>query len=106
MLAGVGVDDGIFLVSIFTRRQHDDEVAPLQHRQNLLRDFSTSTHAITMTSLTTALGFGSLMLTNTPAIQSLGLVLGVGMVGCWLGSVCLLAPILMLGRLPHREVAA
>lgn len=106
MLAGVGVDDGIFLVSIAARRKRDESLSSSKDRDDLLRDFSTSCHAITMTSLTTALGFGSLMLTHTPAVRSLGLVLSIGMIGCWIGSVCLLAPWLMFRTLPHPEVTA
>lgn len=91
LLVGIGVDDGIFLVTIAQRQRGR------QHA--LIGEMSASCHAITMTSLTTAVAFGSLMLTRTPAIQSLGGVLAVGMIGCWVGSVFLLAPLLIrLGR--------
>jgi len=86
LLAGIGVDDGIFLVSI-ARRQRGNPDA-------MIHEMAASCHAITMTSVTTTLAFGSLMLTRTPAIQSLGAVLAVGMIGCWAGSLLLLAPLL------------
>lgn len=87
LLVGIGVDDGIFLVTI-ARRQRT-------HREAMVNELAASCHAITMTSLTTAVAFGSLVLTRTPAIQSLGGVLAVGMIGCWVGSVFLLAPLLV-----------
>ena len=89
LLAGIGVDDGIFLVSIAARHREERGV------DRLLEDLAASCHAITMTSLTTVLAFGSLMLTRTEAIRSLGFVLAVGMLACWIASVFLLAPILI-----------
>lgn len=88
LLAGIGVDDGIFLMSIAAR--HRDRATALAEH------LAASCHAITMTSLTTLLAFGSLLLTNTPAIQSLGLVLTTGMIACWLASVFVLTPLLIV----------
>ena len=93
LLAGIGVDDGIFLMSI-ARRHRGNPAA-------MIEGMAASCHAITMTSVTTTLAFGSLMLTRTPAIQSLGGVLAFGMVGCWVGSLLLLAPLLC--RSAHRR---
>ncbi|MFA9477679.1 RND family transporter [Phycisphaerales bacterium AB-hyl4] len=92
LLAGIGVDDGIFLMSI-ARRYHGRGKA-------MLEQFAASCHAITMTSVTTLLAFGSLLLTSTPAIQSLGLVLATGMVACWFASLFLLMPLLIV---THRR---
>lgn len=89
LLAGIGVDDGIFLVSIATRHRHEHD------HKRLLDELAASCHAITMTSLTTVLAFGSLMFTRTEAIRSLGFVLAIGMLACWVASVFLLAPILI-----------
>jgi len=93
LLAGLGVDDGIFLVSGFRRRlagAHGDLLA--------------SAHAVTMTSLTTGLAFGSLAITSVPAIRSLGILLAVGIAACWLATVFLLAPLLfiLIGRSEPR----
>lgn len=94
LLVGIGVDDGIFLVSIAARHRREEGAAALVEK------LAASTHAITITSLTTAVALGSLLLTRTPAIQSLGFVLAFGMLGCWIGSVFLLAP-LLISRVPR-----
>ncbi|MEX0742185.1 MAG: MMPL family transporter, partial [Phycisphaeraceae bacterium] len=90
LLAGIGVDDGIFLVSAARQRQTGGVAA--------------SCHAITMTSATTALAFGSLLLTSTPAIQSLGAVLAIGIVASYIGAAWVLAPWLIENI--EREPAA
>jgi predicted exporter len=87
LLAGIGVDDGIFLTSIVARHRG--------RASRLIEKLASSCHAITMTSLTTLLAFGALLLTRTPAIQSLGLVLGIGMIVCWAVSLFLLTPLLL-----------
>lgn len=98
LLAGLGVDDGLFLVSIArdARRRGLD-------RTQLIAALSSSAQAVTLTSATTALAFGSLMLTGVPAIRSLGIVMAVGIVACLLLSVCTLAPLLVM---LHRPTTA
>jgi predicted RND superfamily exporter protein len=54
-----------------------------------------ATHAITMTTLTTVLTFGSLLLTSTPAIRSLGILMGIGVTAALVGALGLLCPILV-----------
>lgn len=105
LLAGIGVDDGIFLVSAARRAQQAGGASCDADRRSISRDGSSpdaarvavasSCHAITMTSVTTALAFGSLVLTSTPAIQSLGAVMATGILGCYAGAVGILAPTLM-----------
>ena len=90
LLIGIGVDDGIFLVAIASRCRAEGT-----GRAELARRLAASCHAITMTSLTTGLAFGSLLLTSTPAIQSLGVVFAWGIVGCWAGSVFWLSALLL-----------
>lgn len=97
LIVGLGVDDGIFLVSGFARS------AP--RRLSLEEDLGASSHAITMTSLTTTIAFGSLALTSTPAIASLGLVVAVGIAGAWLAALFVLMPVLFALE-PARESAA
>lgn len=87
LIAGLGVDDGIFLVSSFARSG--------RRRLPLEEDLGASSHAITMTSVTTTIAFGSLTLTSTPAIASLGLVVAVGIAGAWFASLFVLTPMLL-----------
>jgi len=87
LLVGVGVDDGIFLVLLFA---HD----PRHVNPRATPQLSACCHAITMTSLTTAIAFGSLLLTSTPAVRSLGTVFAVGILGSWFGSIVFLNALL------------
>ena len=89
LLIGLGVDDGVFLVSIARdcRRRGAD-------RTELIHHLASSAQAVTLTSATTALAFGSLVLTAVPAIRGLGIVMAGGIVACWAITVGLLAPLI------------
>ena len=97
LLVGIGVDDGIFLVSLTKQRNGAENAGPTATSAPL----ATACHAVLMTTLTTVLTFGTLAFTATPAIRSLGIMLAIGMVCCLAGTLFLLAPILMLGDRPH-----
>lgn len=98
LLVGIGVDDGIFLVSLVRRRGGNAEAPAV-----VMNRLGTACHAVMMTTLTTLLTFGTLSLTSTPAIRSLGVVLAVGMSACMIGTLFLLAPILLYtARLQRR----
>jgi len=108
LLVGVGVDDGIFLVTIAQavrgrrdRKVHQD--APYEEgisggagdgHDALVTRLSAGCHAIVMTSLTTILTFGTLAFTSTPAIQSLGIVMALGVSAALVGAIWILAPLL------------
>ncbi|MEM1109385.1 MAG: MMPL family transporter [Planctomycetota bacterium] len=91
LVVGIGVDDGIFLVAIARRCRRRGET-----RRTLIDHLAASAHAITMTSVTTGLAFGSLVLTSVPAIRSLGWFTAVGVGAAWLASLALLLPALIL----------
>ena len=91
LLVGIGVDDGIFLTALYRQARRAGESGT-----RLREDLAASAHAIGMTSVTTALAFGSLYFTHVPAIKSLGLMVGVGVGGALLVSVCGLVPGLVL----------
>lgn len=98
LVVGLGVDDGIFLVSLArVRRQHRCD------RKELVVHLASSCHAVVMTSVTTVLTFGTLAFTTTPAIQSLGRVMAVGIGGCLAGSLFLLVPTLILTASKDHE---
>lgn len=91
LLVGIGIDDGIFLVCLARHaRRHAFDLSTLLDR------FRSVCHAMLVTSATTILAFGSLVFTSTPAIQSLGIITAVGVVGCLLSTVVILLPILLL----------
>lgn len=91
LLAGLGVDDGVFLVSIARRARRQT-----LRRAELIQELTASAQAISLTSMTTALAFGSLTFTAVPAIRSLGIVMAVGIAACLLLSVFALAPLLVM----------
>jgi hypothetical protein len=80
MLVGVGVDYGIFTV------------AWARGGARARRAGHASAHAVTLCAATTLLGFGSLVTSHTPAIQSLGVTMLVGISACWAGCFLALIP--------------
>ena len=91
LLVGIGVDEGIFLTALYRNARRAQDTA-----LRLREDLAASAHAIGMTSLTTALAFGSLYFTHVPAIKSLGLMVAAGVAGAFFVSVCGLVPGLVL----------
>jgi predicted RND superfamily exporter protein len=87
LLIGVGVDYGIFHVAMARQARHEG-------REGILRRFAASTHAILLTATTSIIGFGSLAFTSTPAVQSMGRVVAIGIAACVAGALLLLAPVL------------
>jgi predicted RND superfamily exporter protein len=83
ILFGIAIDDGIFLVAAF------DESGDTSGHVMAQR-----CHAVTLSTLTTILGFGSLMWASVPAMASLGLALAAGMTGCWIASLFVVVPLL------------
>ncbi len=81
LILGIGIDDGVHVV-------HD-----LREQRGRFRLSSSTATAIILTSLTTMVGFGSLMTAGHQGLQSLGRVLTLGV------SCCLLTSLLMLPAL-------
>jgi predicted RND superfamily exporter protein len=90
LLIGVGIDYGIFLVSMAQQARANNE-----GREGLLRRFAASFHAILLTATTSIIGFGSLAFTSTPAVASMGRVVAIGIAACVAGALLLLAPLLV-----------
>jgi len=90
LLVGIGVDDGIFLVTI-SRSVHrrNDPAGQLADK------LAAGSHAVGMTSLTTMLTFGTLAFTSTPAIRSLGILMALGVTASLVAAVGILMPLLM-----------
>lgn len=93
LLLGIGVDYGVFLATLAQRSERAGE-----SREELLARFEASFHAIAHTAITSVIGFGTLTLTTTPAVQSLGRVVAWGVAACAAGAFLLLAPVLLLMR--------
>ena len=91
ILIGVGVDNGVQIV----RRFIDD-------RFNIESVGRSTGAAVILTSLSTALSFGMLILARHRGIRSLGVIMTIGALMCLIGSLLLLPPIL---KLTHKDRA-
>ncbi|MEZ6056374.1 MAG: MMPL family transporter [Planctomycetaceae bacterium] len=89
LILGIGVDDGVHVLHDFRMQRGD------------YRTSASTINAITLTSLTSMVGFGSLMLSSHQGLASLGLVLVVGVGSCLFVSLVLLPALLTL--LHHRQ---
>ena len=84
LVLGIGVDDGVHVV-------HD-----FRMQRGRYRTSSSTINAIVLTSLTSMIGFGSMMLAAHRGLYSLGLVLVIGIGSCLFVSLVTLPAILML----------
>lgn len=80
LILGLGVDDGIHMV-LSARAKGGDPIR-------------TTGVEVWRTTVTTSLGFGSLMTASSPAIASLGAIVLVGTIVCFLSSI-LLVPVML-----------
>jgi len=84
LLLGIGVDDGVHVL-------HD-----FRTQQGGYRTSASTINAVVLTSLTSMAGFGSLLLASHRGLQSLGLVLVVGVGTCLFVSLVALPAVLTL----------
>ncbi|TWU12925.1 putative membrane protein YdgH [Symmachiella macrocystis] len=84
LVIGIGVDDGVHVV-------HDFRQQTANYRMS-----ASTTNAIVLTSLTSMIGFGSMMVASHRGLYSLGLVLVVGVGACLFVSLVMLPALLTL----------
>ncbi len=84
LVIGIGVDDGVHVV-------HDFRQQTSNYRMS-----ASTTNAIVLTSLTSMIGFGSMMVASHRGLYSLGLVLVVGVGACLFVSLVMLPALLTL----------
>jgi len=89
LILGIGIDDGVHVIHDFRRQVG---------RYRLSRSVAT---AVIITSLTTNVGFGSLILARHEGLRSLGRVLTLGVTCCLINSLVLL-PALLVWLTRHR----
>jgi len=82
LILGIGIDDGVHVVHDFRRRSGTYRMSP------------STASAVLITSLTTMVGFGSLMITSHQGLQSLGRVLTIGVSCCLFTSLVMLPALL------------
>ncbi|MBC8289732.1 MAG: MMPL family transporter, partial [Planctomycetes bacterium] len=86
LILGIGVDDGVHVV-------HD-----FRSQRGAYRMSASTMNAIVLTSLTSMIGFGSMMLAAHQGLYSLGLVLVIGIGNCLFVSLVLLPALLAVAR--------
>jgi hypothetical protein len=92
LILGIGIDDGVHVVHDFRRSRGPYRI-------------STSTaSAVVITSLTSMVGFGSLMIASHQGLQSLGRVLTIGVSCCLFTSLVMLPA--LLAWLTRKRAAA
>lgn len=95
LILGIGVDDGVHVI-------HD-----YRHSSGSYETSASTINAITLTSLTSMLGFGSMVVAAHQGLVSLGIVLVVGVGSCLFVSLVTLPAILtLLGRRSNNQDSA
>ncbi|MCA9017081.1 MAG: MMPL family transporter, partial [Planctomycetaceae bacterium] len=82
LILGIGVDDGVHVVHDFRMKSGDYKTSP------------STINAIVMTSLTSMIGFGSMMVATHRGLYSVGLVLVIGVACCLFVSLVTLPALL------------
>jgi len=91
LILGIGVDDGVHVIHDFRRQT------------GRYRMSASTASAVLITSLTTMVGFGSLMIASHQGLQSLGRVLTIG-VSCCLFTSLVMLPALLGWMTQHRPI--
>ena len=84
LILGIGVDDGVHVI-------HDFRMQKGRYRTS-----GSTINAIVLTSLTSMIGFGSLMVAAHRGLYSVGLVLVIGVGSCLFVSLVMLPAVLTL----------
>jgi predicted RND superfamily exporter protein len=88
-LIGIGVDDG---VHFFHRYREDHDVK---------KAIYTTGTTLSLTTMTTVLGFGSLTLAAHQGLQSLGVLMAVGTITYWAACVIFLPALIKVTASKH-----
>lgn len=97
LLAMVGVSDGVHLM-VHIRRTRAAGASPLEASQSAIEHVGVPCF---LTSLTTAVGFGSLMLAESQFVRSFGSACAIGVIGTFI-AVVVIIPLLSSTRLGHN----
>ena len=95
MIIGIGIDDAVHLVSrhFLSRNQSIEgileEIAPI----------------LTLTTLSTMIGFGALAFSSYPFFRNLGIIIAFGVFSSWIFTMVLLPPLLkfMFKKQPRSD---
>ncbi|MCD4751117.1 MAG: MMPL family transporter [Thermoanaerobaculales bacterium] len=92
VMLGLGIDDGLYAV----------HGAITRHGLDLGLSVRRSGKAMVLTTLTTAIGFGSLSLSHLPGLQAAALLAPVAVAACLVATLTVLPAIGALARTSHR----
>jgi predicted RND superfamily exporter protein len=81
LVLGIGIDDGVHIIHRY-RREGTFGVT-----------LSRTGRAVFLTSLTTGIGFGSMIFARMQGFASMGIALAIGVAACFLTSVFFLPPL-------------
>ncbi len=90
LILGIGIDDGVHVIHDFRLQRGRYRMSP------------STASAVLITSLTTMVGFGSLMIASHQGLQSLGRVLTIG-VSCCLFTSLVMLPAVLAWITRHRR---
>jgi len=93
MIVGIGIDDGIHIIHRYLEDSRYDINGAVQY----------TGRAVAMTSLTTMVGFGSLVIAQYRVLSSMGWIIILGIGSCLLTSLFLLPPLLIVFLGPERR---
>ena len=93
MIIGIGIDDGV----------HFTNTLRFPEKKRTFNGLTQTGRAVVLTSLTTMAGFGSIILSHYPGLQSMGAVAVIGIAACLLSSIILMPAITFL---PKRKKQA
>jgi predicted RND superfamily exporter protein len=88
LILGIGVDDGIHMVTDYRRQIADGKTEYVPSADTLT--------GVLLTSLTSVVGFGSLMISQHRGLQSVGELMAIGVGSCMLIALVLLPAVLTL----------
>jgi predicted RND superfamily exporter protein len=93
MIVGIAIDDGIHIIHRYLENSRYDIRGAVQY----------TGRAVAMTSLTTMVGFGSMVTAQYRALSSMGWIIILGIGSCLLTSLFLLPPLLVIFLGPERR---
>ena len=92
MVIGIGIDDGIHIIHRYQEGSRYDIHEAVQY----------TGRAVAMTSFTTMVGFGSLVIAQYRVLSSMGWIIILGIGSCLLTSLLLLPPLLVIFLKPDK----
>ena len=96
LLVAFGIGDALYISNRFAEEKIEDT------RERTISSIKFIQKAIFLTSITTALGFASLMIGTLKPLFTLGFALAVGIIGCWVLSITLVPCLILILKYKKR----